>query len=227
MNITDFYPFIVIKQSNGWAQYECNNLSPSDLMVLHGLIDRVKRTGMVAVEIGSWTGMSTCCLGDVVGSQSGGILYAIDNFQGSPGSVQTDYKDTGVRKILEGNLKKFKIRRVKILEGNSDSFTPLFEDGTVDFIFIDADHRYTQFKKDLDNWYPKVRPGGLLCGHDFNGVTWDERYIEDDFVEGKHHGIIKALTEKFSTEGDLRVFKHKETDKIFSSLWYVEKKDRQ
>lgn len=40
-------------------------------------------------------------------------------------------------------------------------------DGSLDFVFIDADHSYSGVSNDLQLWAPKVRQGGLLCGHDY------------------------------------------------------------
>ncbi len=40
-------------------------------------------------------------------------------------------------------------------------------DGTLDFIFIDANHDYEYVKQDLEVWAPKVRPGGIFSGHDY------------------------------------------------------------
>lgn len=40
-------------------------------------------------------------------------------------------------------------------------------DGTLDFVFIDASHAYRDVWLDLRSWYPKLRPGGLFCGHDY------------------------------------------------------------
>lgn len=37
-----------------------------------------------------------------------------------------------------------------------------------DLVFIDADHRYEGIKFDIVHYAPKVKPGGLLCGHDYN-----------------------------------------------------------
>lgn len=46
-----------------------------------------------------------------------------------------------------------------------------FEDDSVDFIFIDGVHTYSQVLKDCQNYYPKLRVGGLFCGHDFTQVA--------------------------------------------------------
>ena len=43
----------------------------------------------------------------------------------------------------------------------------LFENGSLDFVFLDADHSFESVWQDLSVWYPKVRIGGILAGHDF------------------------------------------------------------
>jgi len=43
----------------------------------------------------------------------------------------------------------------------------LFEDNSLDFVYIDANHTYDSVKEDIKYWYPKVKPGGLLLGHDY------------------------------------------------------------
>ena len=47
-------------------------------------------------------------------------------------------------------------------------------DGSLDFVFVDANHEYQSVKEDMAAWYPKVRKQGLFAGHDyksFGGVT--------------------------------------------------------
>jgi Methyltransferase domain len=40
-------------------------------------------------------------------------------------------------------------------------------DDYLDFVYIDANHSYDAVKRDLVLWYPKVRSGGLVSGHDY------------------------------------------------------------
>ncbi|CAK9071460.1 unnamed protein product, partial [Durusdinium trenchii] len=38
---------------------------------------------------------------------------------------------------------------------------------SIDLLFIDADHKMMSVLEDLNLWYSRVRPGGLIAGHDF------------------------------------------------------------
>ncbi len=42
------------------------------------------------------------------------------------------------------------------------------EDNSLDFIFIDAGHEYEDVLEDIHYWYPKLKPGGHIMGHDIN-----------------------------------------------------------
>ena len=58
-------------------------------------------------------------------------------------------------------------------------------DGSVDLVFLDADHTYKQVKADIEAWLPKVRPGGWLSGHDYNhNGPWKNKW-----------GVAKAVHE--------------------------------
>ncbi|HEX7377224.1 MAG TPA: class I SAM-dependent methyltransferase [Pirellulales bacterium] len=58
-----------------------------------------------------------------------------------------------------------------------------FARGSLDFAYIDADHSYEAVREDLRLWYPKVRSGGLLAGHDF---------LDGDLPQGKF-GVRRAI----------------------------------
>lgn len=60
--------------------------------------------------------------------------------------------------------------------------TELMDGLYADLIFIDALHDYEHVKQDIGLWWPKVRSGGMLCGHDFNH-KWPsvERAVAESF----------------------------------------------
>lgn len=57
--------------------------------------------------------------------------------------------------------------RVKLIREFSGNAAKFFEDETFDFIYIDADHTYEAVTEDLNAWYPKLKVGGVLAGHDY------------------------------------------------------------
>jgi len=42
-----------------------------------------------------------------------------------------------------------------------------FEDESLDFVYIDANHDFVNFTNDLHYWLKKVRVGGIMSGHDY------------------------------------------------------------
>lgn len=83
-----------------------------------------------------------------------GKLLCIDIWQG-----ESVYREAKTRL---SDASKFQLYRGKSLE-----IAPLIPDNSLDFIYIDADHHYNAVKADLAAWVPKVRPGGIIAGHDY------------------------------------------------------------
>jgi len=54
----------------------------------------------------------------------------------------------------------------------------LFEDRSLDFVYIDARHYREAVVEDLDSWFPKVRAGGILSGHDYFDGTVPSGHFE-------------------------------------------------
>jgi hypothetical protein len=61
-------------------------------------------------------------------------------------------------------------------------------DATLDFVYIDARHDYASVKDDLEAWFPKVRSGGIISGHDYA----DGRFAQGEF------GVKRAVDEFFA-----------------------------
>lgn len=70
--------------------------------------------------------------------------------------------------------------RASLLRKPSVEGAATFEDEFFDTIFIDGDHTYLGAKSDLTAWWPKLRPGGVFCGDDYN---WpDVKRAVDEFA---------------------------------------------
>jgi hypothetical protein len=69
--------------------------------------------------------------------------------------------------------------RLHVFNTSSSKAAKLFDDEFFDYVYIDGDHSHAAVKADLECWYPKVKQGGILAGHDFdnahNGVTHSVR----------------------------------------------------
>lgn len=74
---------------------------------------------------------------------------------------------------------------VEFINKTSVEASKHFEDNSLDFAYLDGDHSYQGIKDDLEFWYPKVKIGGVICGHDF----------------GKYEGIERATEEFFKLKG--------------------------
>ena len=81
--------------------------------------------------------------------------------------------------------------RVKIVKAYSPAVTGEYEDGILDFIYIDALHDYESVKKDMTAWWPKLRVGGILAGHDFSPSHWP--------------GVVRAVHE-FTQEKEVQYY---------------------
>jgi len=49
-----------------------------------------------------------------------------------------------------------------------------FEDNSLDFVYIDANHDFLNFTMDLHYWFKKVKPGGIISGHDYAYYTYSK-----------------------------------------------------
>jgi hypothetical protein len=128
--------------------------------------NKINKETIVAVEIGVLKGDYTqTYYSDLKNSK----LYLVDLWETysddgyisgiDPGGVEKGYEDV-VRDF--GNDSN-----VKICKGFSKDWAAQFEDEYFDWIYIDADHSKKAVLEDLNCWYPKLKKGGAISGHDF------------------------------------------------------------
>jgi hypothetical protein len=152
----------------------------------------------VGVEVGVMFGTFSCML--LAGTKTK-KLYCVDHWENERflNRAQLD-------------LSKFS-NRVEMIKEDSSAAAGKFEDGSIDYIFIDANHTYDGVKKDIECWWPKLRIGGLFFGHDYIG---GDRF--------KHFGVIRAVDEFSSREKQsvrvLGTSSIKSEDKHYWSNWW-------
>jgi predicted O-methyltransferase YrrM len=60
----------------------------------------------------------------------------------------------------------------------------------IDMVFIDGDHRYETVVKDIKKAFELLKPGGLICGHDYDHPNWPgvkqavDEYVGNVEIEG-------------------------------------------
>ena len=159
-------------------------LTQSDAEYLFNLGEKVPKCGTI-LEIGAGDGWSMSALG--VGSKGKGVkLISIDPFE----LYQDEYSSglgpgkVGSREMYEANLRRFGLES-KLLLKNSFEAINEFSDCSVDLLFIDGNHQCECVKNDIANYYPKVKLGGIICGHDYQTF---------------HPGVIRAVDQLFGKQ---------------------------
>ena len=90
---------------------------------------------------------------------------------------------------------------VIIKVSDSISASTDFDDNYFDFIYIDAGHTYNRIYDDLTYWYPKLKTGGVLGGHDYNHMTV-KKAISDFLTSNKIPMKVKHCITSVALDSD-------------------------
>lgn len=144
--------------------------------------------------------------------------YGIDIWQNTGLDGQNDALCTQEELDSQYNLviEKFKSdNRVKIIRDYSVNCAKLFSDEYFDFIYLDADHTYQSVLEDLNSWWPKIKKGGILSGHD---------YIDGDLTIKLGHsvrfGVVDAVNE-FLTNNNIKSDNFHLTSEQYASYFII------
>jgi predicted O-methyltransferase YrrM len=139
------------------------------------------------VEIGCYKGRSTCYLAERIRETGLDVrLDAVDTFQGD---VHVGYGDLWPE--FAANLEQAGVLcRVQVHRASSSAAAEIFPTACLDFVFIDAEHTAAAVARDLATWWPKVRAGGILAGHDYTNFPGVATAV-DQFVA--QHALAPAF----------------------------------
>ncbi|CAE8609663.1 unnamed protein product [Polarella glacialis] len=80
-------------------------------------------------------------------------------------------------------LKPFRSRATLIMQASAEAATWASRpDASLDLVFVDGDHSYVGAMGDIEAWWPALRTGGVLAGHD---------YIHPGVVQAAHEFAVK------------------------------------
>ena len=149
----------------------------------------VKRfdSGSHFVELGSWKGKSAAYMAvEIINSNKQIKFDCIDRWEVEPRADWPKYiTNENFMQIFLDNTKPVS-HIITAIKKDSSSAAQDYQDNSLDFVFIDADHSYEGVKKDILAWRPKVKKGGVLAGHDYGWVVEIRKAVDDVFGVGKY-----------------------------------------
>jgi len=105
----------------------------------------------------------------------GGTLYMVDVWRG----LGDEYIDSSNHHNFENGVYGEAMKNIEgkedraiMIRATSEIASNIFENESLDFVYIDANHAYDWVVQDIELWYPKVKKGGILWGHDYLGLDW-------------------------------------------------------
>ena len=113
----------------------------------------------IGAEIGVRKGVYSA---QILKQWHGKLLYSIDCWDPHKNGKPNKHFPTAI-----AALSKFKTRSA-IIKDYSINAAKKIKNKSLDFCYIDANHKYEHVKNDLELWWPKVKKGGVFCGHDFS-----------------------------------------------------------
>lgn len=128
-------------------------------------------------------------------------MYGVDPYKTEIGEVSPIGKqvDDLTYGFAMGKLSKFRNRYTHIKKTSMEALTDV--PNTVDFVYLDAGKDKKSIMDDLAYWYPKIKVGGIMFGHDYNHVSYPHITTIIDNFFGKKPNVEDG------------------------GIWWVEKKD--
>jgi hypothetical protein len=197
---------------------------------LPDLLNKLNLTNK-GVELGSFKGN----FAKNITSKWVGKLYMIDVWR--PLSDE-EYDDISNHKnhidaysTAMNNIKGFEEKTFMLRMDGSEA-SKLFSDESLDFVYIDANHTYESVKQDIDDWYRKVKKGGLVMGHDYLPDYFYEgkeeknqalyTFLDGKPEEAKYAGMfgVNPAVDEFAKNKNYKVYK---TDEFLATWWFIKK----
>lgn len=124
------------------------------------------------VELGCAEGLFSS---DILKWPNCGLLYMVDLWgripnQSGDGASPQEWHDKNFNGAMT-NV-EFAKDRIKVLRGLTWDMAANVPDESLDLLYLDACHTYECVMEDLTKWFPKVKKGGIIAGHDYKNRAY-------------------------------------------------------
>jgi hypothetical protein len=151
------------------------------------------------VEVGVWKGTSAAYMAvEILNSNKSIRFDCVDTWLGS--EEHLDPNSSAYERGFETNpdyLWETYLKNIQPVQDSINSIrlpsieaSKLYENNSLDFVFIDGAHDFQNVLLDIQHWLPKVKVGGVLAGHDY---SWSGE------VQRAVHTVFRTIDEE--TEG--------------------------
>ena len=148
---------------------------------------------LVAVEVGVWRGDFSAAM---INHLKPAVFFAVDPYELFEGMVSAPGPEFTNQRTLDKLAEQVQNRMSSLghnlIRKKSVDAAEEFKNNSIDVVYIDGDHTYGGVKADIGAWWPKVKPGGILAGHD---------YCTGKTGLGYEYGVIEAVQEFANAEG--------------------------
>ena len=131
--------------------------------------------GNVFVELGAWLGKSTNHMATLIKDSNKDIKFTtVDTWKGTDGeeihnTIVNGFGGDIFSEFMENTILSNNSKSFNVIKDTSENASSQFQNNSIDFIMLDAGHTYDSLKSDLNFWYHKVKPGGVISGDDYGG----------------------------------------------------------
>lgn len=143
-------------------------------------------------EVGTFLGRSFACFDHHAKLQKKRIFKtAVDTFEGTQtepmeAAAVKDYP-RGFHAAFLANMGRCEVSDYQVFPATSAIGAARKNNASQDAVFLDGDHSTEAVDADLQAWLPKVKPGGYICGHDF-----DRKSVQDAVWQYFGPGQVKV-----------------------------------
>lgn len=197
-------------------------MTPERHELILGLIKDYK----VGAEVGVLKGE----LSEQILSGWSGHLYLVDAWRHIDGLIDITNPDHNghLDHMAHAFMAVYKYGdRATMIREKSWEAAKLFQDESLDFVYIDAGHDKQSVLRDLEAWYPKIRSGGLFIGDDY----FDAHFHFKDVADSETIIEVKTAVDEFGRKIGQEVYSSRNTHIAFRGTptedilkqWWIKK----